>query len=207
MNYDTIIVELLSRVQSLETEMEYVKNEFALRFEEENEVIEDEVDDLEVFTRSQAREKAIEIITEKFPDYFAQKAKRNEGSGIKVSKSYTNRPLLIKFYHSKSFPDRSGNSEHGWHVVRIDEVLGNYVDLCMFSLVDLDGNWNYLIYDPNEIAMYNEDNRLNASNELHLYFSVQDGKAVEVREDTIDVTDHLNNWSIIERMDNGYRDE
>ena len=77
----------------------------------------------------------------------------------------------------------------------------------MFSLVDSDGNWNYLIYDPNEIGMYNEKNRLNAGNELHLYFSVQDGKAVEVREDTIDVTDHLNNWSIIERLDNGYRDE
>lgn len=207
MNYDTIIVELLSRVQSLETKMQYVENELALMYEEENEVVEDKIDEKETYTRSQAREKAIEIINEKFPDYFAQKAKRNEGSGIKVSKTYTNRPIIIKFYHSKSFPDRSGNSEHGWHVVRIDEVLGNYVDLCMFSLVDSGGNWNFFIYDPNEICDYNDKNRPNTGNELYLYFSVQDGKAVEVREDSIDVTDHLNNWSVIERMENGYREE
>ena len=198
MNYDTIILELLSRVQALESQMADVKAELAARCEEDgDDEIDEEIDGQEGYTRSQAREKAMEIIQKRFPNYVVDKASRKEGSGIKVFKPNTKRPVIIKFYHSKSFEHRSGNFEHGWHVVRIDDVIGTVIDLCMFSLVDASGNWNFFIYEPDEIGMYNEENRSSVGNVLHLYFSLQNGKAIEVREETIDVTDHLNNWDVL----------
>lgn len=195
MNYDKIILELLSRVQTLEGEMAELKLELASHYEE---YAGDEIEGQEEYTRSQARKKAMEIIQSKFPDYVVDKASRKEGSGIKVFKPDTKRPLIIKFYHSKSFEHRSGNFEHGWHVVRIDDVIGTVVDLCMFSMVDTNDNWNFFIFDPDEIGLYTEENRSSEGNVLHLYFSVKDGKAIEVREETIDVTDHLNNWDVLE---------
>lgn len=199
MNYDKIILELLSRVQTLESQMADVKVELAVRYEEDaDDENEEEVDGHEGYTRSAAREKAMEIIQKKFPDYLVDKASRKEGSGIKVFKPDTKRPVIIKFYHSKSFKHRSGNFEHGWHVLRIDDVIGTVVDLCLFSMVDAGGNWNFFIYEPDEIGIYNEENRSNVGNVLHLYFSVQNDKAIEVREETIDVTDYLNNWNVLE---------
>lgn len=73
-------------------------------------------------------------------------------------------------------------------------MVGTIVDLCMFSMVDSSGNWNFLIHDPGEIGMYYDENRSSDNEILHLYFTVNDGKATEVREKTVDVTNHLNNW-------------
>lgn len=67
----------------------------------------------------------------------------------------------------------------------------------MFSFVDSNANWNFFIYDPDEIGMYYEENCSSDNDILHLYFVVKDGKAIEVREDTVDVTDHLNNWDVL----------
>ncbi len=148
-------------------------------------------------TRSQAREKTIEVIQSKFPDYLVDKASRKEGSGIKVNKPDAKRPLIIKFYHSKSFEHRSGGFEHGWHVVRLHNVIATIIDLCIFSYVDSNANWSFFIYEPDEIGMYYDENRSSDNDILHLYFVVKDGKGTEVREKTIDVTDHLNNWNML----------
>jgi len=67
----------------------------------------------------------------------------------------------------------------------------------MFSYVDSNGNWNFFIYEPDELGMYNDENRSDNSEILHLYFTVKDGKAFEVREKTVDVSDHLNNWNML----------
>lgn len=196
MNYDRIILELLNRVQILEEQMAEVKAELSSRdddFEDEEENEQGE------FTRSQAREKAIKIIQSKYPNYLVEKASRKEGSGIKVHKPdpSSKRPIIIKFYHSKTFKHRSGEYEHGWHVVRLRDVLGTFIDYCMFSIVDSKGNWNFLIYEPSELGQYYEENRSSDNDILHLYFVVKDGKATEVRENTVDVSDHLNNWEIL----------
>ncbi len=194
-NYDKIILELLSRIQTLEKQVADIKSEYVLCDDDES----DDGDGKGDITRSQARARAIETIQDKFPDYFADVASRKEGSGIKVLKPDVGerRPIIIKFYHSKSFKHRSGSYEHSWHVVRLEDVLSTYVDLCLFSYVDSDDNWHYFIYDPNEIGMYRDENRSEDEQILHLYFVVKDGKALEVREESVDVTDHLNNWSML----------
>lgn len=99
MNYDKIILELLSRVQVLEEQMADVKTELASRDDYEEDANEGDYGHGDI-TRSQARDKAIEIIQSKFPDYVVDKASRKEGSGIKVHKPDAKRPLIIKFYHT-----------------------------------------------------------------------------------------------------------
>jgi hypothetical protein len=196
MNYDKIILELLSRVQVLEEQMADVKAELASRADYEEDIDEEDYDRGDI-TRTEARDKAIEIIQSKFPDYIADKALRKEGSGIKIYKPDAKRPLIIKFYHSKSFEHRSSSYEHSWHVVRLNDVIGTIIDLCMFSYVDSNGNWNFFIYEPDELGIYNKENRSGYSDILHLYFVVKDGKAYEVRENTVDVSDHMNNWDML----------
>ena len=198
MNYDRIILELMSRVQTLEEQMIEVKTELAFRTEEfEDEFIENEQGE---FTRSQARDKAISIIQRKYPDYLVEKANRREGSGIKVIKPDldSKNAIIIKFFHSKTYEHRTGSIEHGWHTVNLDEIIGTIFTYCLFSVADKNGNWNFFLYEPGELGMYSDENRSSKNNKiLHLYFVVKDGKASEVRENTIDVTDHLNNWDVL----------
>ncbi|MCL1819241.1 MAG: hypothetical protein FWG36_01145 [Oscillospiraceae bacterium] len=204
MNYEKIILELMGRIQDLEGSVKSLDQRLLL-VEEENVLNTDlETDGQGKFTRSQAREVTIEKIQEIFPDYFPSKASRNEGSGIKLSKPDSPRPLIIKFNHSRGYPlepglsDQSGDYERGWHIVRVSEVVGSIYDLCLFSMYDSDGNWNYFLFSPDELGIYNEENRQNHGDELWLYFSVQGNHAYELREGKIDVTNHLNNWKLIE---------
>lgn len=199
MNYDKIILELLSRVQILEEQMAEVKSELANRYDEHEDDDEEDVARQGEVTRSQAREKAIKIIQSKFPDYLVEKASRKEGSGIKVIKPDidSKRAIFIKFFHSKTYEHRTGAFEHAWHTVNLNDIIGTYIDYCMFSVLDKNGNWNFLIYEPDELGLYNEQNRSAKSELLHLYFVIEDGKAKEVRENTVDVTDHLNNWDVL----------
>lgn len=201
MNYDKIILELMSRVQILEEQMREVKGELQSykRDADYEDGFEESDNEQGEFTRSQARDKAIKIIQTKFPDYFVEKASRREGSGIKVIKSDTNsnKAIIIKFYHSKTYEHRSGGFEHAWHTVNLHEIIGTMYDYCLFSVADKNGNWNFFLYEPQELGEYRDENRSANSDLLHLYFVVKDGKATEVREKTIDVTDHLNNWDVL----------
>ncbi|MVX65737.1 hypothetical protein GKZ28_18825 [Clostridium chromiireducens] len=199
MNYDKIILELMSRVQNLEEQVADVKNELASRkYEEFEDDIDDYVNEQEEFTRSQARDKAMKIIQSKFPNYLVEKASRKEGSGIKIIKADKNskRAIIIKFYHSKIHEDKNG-LDHAWHTINLDEIIGTIYDFCLFSVVDKNGDWNFFIYEPDELGFYRDENRSTNSELFHLYFSIKDGKAVEIREKTIDVTDHLNNWNVL----------
>lgn len=199
MNYDKIILELLSRVQVLEEEMEKIRSNIVSK----KEISEDE--SLEVseegeYTRSQARNQAIKVIRSKYPDYIVEKAARKEGSGIKITRpdSESKRPIIIKFFHSKTHISKTiGDVDHAWHTVDLDDIMGTFIDICMFSVVDTKGNWNFLMYEPEELDIYNEANRSGKSGLLHLYFVVKEDKATEIRENTVDVRDHLNNWDIL----------
>jgi hypothetical protein len=83
-------------------------------------------------------------------------------------------------------------------LVRLDDVIGTIVDYCILSMVDSNDNWYFFIFNPEELGRYKEKHRSRSGSVLHLYFSVQDGRAFEVREDTVDVTEHLNNWDVLD---------
>lgn len=200
MNYDKIILELMSRVQELEEQMMDVKSEINSIKAIDNKIIEEPDEesesDSEEFTRSQARKKAMEIIEQRFPDHLVMKANRTEGSGIKILKSDISekRPVIIKFFHSKTYEHRSKTFEHAWHTVNLEEIIGTLYDFCLFSIADSNGDWHFLIFEPAELGIFRDENRSVDSDQLHLYFVVKDGVAKEVRENEVDVTDHLNNW-------------
>lgn len=199
MNYDKIILELMSRVQVLEEQMIEVKGELASqKYDEADDSVEEVDGESGEFTRSQARDKAMKIIQSKFPDYLVEKASRREGSGIKIVKSdaKANKAIIIKFFHSKTYEHRLG-FEHAWHTINLNEIIGTIYDYCIFSIADKNGDWNFLLYQPDELGMYRDENRSANSELLHLYFVIKDGKATEVRENTVDVTDHLNNWGVL----------
>lgn len=199
MNYDKIILELMSRVQVLEEKVTDVQSELkSLKDEVDEDLLEEDSGVAGDFTRSKARDKAMKMIQSKFPDCFVEKASRLEGSGIKIMKPDVGakRAVIIKFYHSKTYEHRSGY-EHAWHTINLEEIIGSIYDYCLFSVVDKNGNWNFFLYEADELGEYRDENRSADSNQLHLYFVVEDGKATEVREKTVNVTDHLNNWDVI----------
>jgi hypothetical protein len=198
MNYDRIILELMNRVQMLEEEVIEIKTKMTLIDNDSNDDPDEEGEEQDEVTRSQARDKAIIIINNKFPDYIVERASRKEGSGIKIHspKPNSKKPIFIKFYHSKVH--RTGDIEHGWHVVRLNDVRSTVIDFCLFSFVDSSGNWSYFLYEQDEVGMYYDEHRPNSNNDiLHLYFVVKNGRATEEREDKVDVTDHLNNWHVL----------
>jgi hypothetical protein len=201
MNYDKIILELLSRVQELEEQMEIV-NDKLLKLKTLNNNGEDidQGDTQGDITRTKAREEAMKIIRTKFPEYIVEKASRNEGSGIKIIKPgiEEERAIIIKFFYSKTYDKNSDGIEHAWHTVNLDDIIGSFIDFVMFSVVDKNGNSNFLIYKPSELGLYSEKYRSKPSEQLHLYFYIENDKAFEIRENKVDVSDHLNNWSVLE---------
>jgi hypothetical protein len=188
MNYDRIILELLDRVKALEDEVEEIQSVLE-NDDSEPQCLPD--NEQGSFSRKDARQRIMELIQEKFPDYKVSKARRNQGSGIIVNTP--RKTIVIKYYHSRTHEGRSG-IEHGWHRVHLDEIIGTIFNLCIFSTIDSKGNSNYFLYRPDELGKYAEDHRSTPNDILHLYFVVEDGKAMETREDPVDVSDHLNNW-------------
>lgn len=193
MNYDRIILELMNRVQVLEQQVAEIQASIG----DENPASQGAGDGSDV-SRSEARDKAMDSLRKQYPTYLVEKASRKEGSGIKLIKSQPGfeGAVIIKFFHSKMHGDPARGG-HGWHVVNVDEVIGTMIDFVMFSVVDLDGNWSFLIFKPSELGEYRDKHRSGDSEWLHLYFAVRDEKAVELREDVVDVTDHLNNWGVL----------
>ena len=194
----------MGRIQNLEETVAVLDQRLLLVEGDEDEQDESvNVTSQEKIARKQARQIAIDKIQELYPDYFVGTASRSEGSGIKINKGDALRPMIIKYYHSRVYRPGSGlasqpgDYEHGWHIVRINEVVGSIYDLCIFSMCDTEGKWHFFLFTPDEIGIYNDENRVNRRNELWLYFSVQGDTAYELREDKIDVTKHLNNWNVI----------
>ena len=91
MNYDKIILELLSRVQNLEEEIGAVKLKILAESDDET------FDEIGI-TRSEARDAAIKELQKRFPNYIVEKAPRVHGSGIQIHLPSRKQPHFIKFY-------------------------------------------------------------------------------------------------------------
>lgn len=186
MNYDKIILELLSRVQTLEEDVAILKSNQRNLSEE----IDPEFTEGDEMTRSQAREIAMSKLKTKFPSCVLTKATRAEGSGIKIAEAHSKETKLIKFYYSRTYD--SGSS---WYTIQLDEIK-EIVDYCLFAMYTA-GEWNYFIFNTDDLVKYSQKNREDQANKVHLYFTIENNKAYEVRENKIDITEHWNNWDII----------
>jgi len=195
-NYDKIIIELLDRIKNLETKVDRINEQINLKNEISTEVIEEK----NSITRSQARDKAMNEIMKRYPDYFVDRARREEGNGIKILTPYKggNTGVIIKFIYSKIYNNADGSKSY-WHKVNLDEVIGSYYSFVMFALMDENGLFNFFVFKPDELGIYRDNNRKKTDNPiLHLYFKINNNKAFEVREEKVDVTDKLNDWSVFD---------
>jgi hypothetical protein len=139
----------------------------------------------------------MKFIAEQLDSYKVLIANRSEGSGIKIVNMETNSIALIKIYHSKTVQNRSAGYEHGYHIVRLEELARKNPMFCLFSLVDLHDKWHFLVFNTADIFDY-YDRKKYDSDELQLYFSIQGNNAYELRGDEReDVTKHLENWEIL----------
>jgi len=199
MKYENVILELMSRIQNLEESIKKLDQRLAF-YETGDEVIKDNnygCINKSKYTRTDARNRAIEIIQNLFPDFKVEKAKRSDGSGIKIVNMETNDIRLIKLYHSKSVLNRSGGYEYGYHFVRLEELSKINPKFCLFSIIDIQGRWHFLIFNTADVFDYYEKKKYE-NYELQLYFSIQGDRAFELRgEEDENVTEHLENWKIL----------
>ena len=204
MNYEKIILELFGRVQELETNSALLEKRLALiesgSFGGDDEDENKEMTMQDKIKRSKARQDAMDIIKEMYKDrnYEPYVAKKDEGRGIRVDRLDDDDYLLIKFYHSKTFPRQSGKYESGWHVLDAEEVRrGNHYSLYLFSMVDTKGEMHYFMFTQQELLNYFLSHRESDLDDdlWRLQFSIQDGNAYELRETPIPITEHYNNWS------------
>lgn len=203
MNYEKIILELFGRVQELETTVSLFEQRLTA-IEGDNDVCNGSEENKKMtaqdkIKRSEARQNAMDIIREFYQDknYEPYVAKRNEGSGIRVDRLDDDDYLLIKFYHSKTFPRQAGKYDSGWHVVDAEEIRrGTHLSLYLFSMVDSAGEWHYFMFTQQELLDYFSNHREKEIDDdlWRLQFSVQDGVAYELREELNPVTEHYNNW-------------
>jgi len=202
MNYEKIILELMSRIQYLEEaieKLEYRVSQIDVIGDERS--TETEVNENTKYTRTDARNRIISRISEEYPDYSVERASRADGSGIRVINLETGDQYIIKYYHSKTVLNKTEGFEYGDHFIRVRELLDTYPKFCIFSLVDSSDRWYYFIYEIEELLQYHHD-RSQAKNDdvMHLYFSIQSDEAFITTGRDVgreNVSKHLDNWSIL----------
>lgn len=202
MNYEKIILELLSRIQNLEEIVGLHEKRFAHLddsgegLDEDDKEIE-EMSTQEKYKRNFARDRAIEILREQFPDHEVEKAKRVDGSGINMVNNETNDKLTIKFYFSKTAFNRTRGYEYGYYLVRLNSLALAKPKYCIFSMVDSNDAWSFIVLENEEIFKFYYERGENKNEELQLYIRVQDDRAFILLSDETEEVVQLDNWDII----------
>lgn len=192
MNYDTILVELIIRVKKLEEELNNLKQSV---YEDSTPVDRGGLEyDGKTFSRVQAREIAMEHLARLLPDYSVQKSTRQEGGGIKLVSRFDDvmAPVLIKFSYSKCHKKK--NEEHSWFTLQLSELEEN-IDFCIFAMLDTNEEWHYFILSREEVVGFCKTHHAPDGDKIHLFFTIEDGQAYEIRYDKINTSWCWNNWS------------
>lgn len=196
-NYDSIVVELLSRVKDLEQKVQFLEEEIkkptAQQVKAENEL--DEQDEEYKITRSVARQYVMDKIKKQYPILNVQKGTRATGSGIILtlnSGDHKGTSLNAKFYYSKSYEEFPG----GWHTVKQADLQNNNIDLHIFTVAHND-NYYTFTFTQEHLRQYVQQKKLDSSNQYYFYFHIVGGKQVESRDGERDVSYNYENWELI----------
>lgn len=194
MNYDAIILEMMSRVQTLEQKVKVL--------EEQNEkpgslVDEDgfEEQDRETkITRSVARQHVMDKIKKMYGYVDVQKGNRAKQADIILtvnSGENKGKELLGKFFYSKSFNDFPS----GWHTLKSSDLEKTYINFYVFTVSFEEKFYNF-IFSREEMKQYVLKKAKDSSDQYYFYFHVNDGKKVETRDDERDVETYFENWAL-----------
>ena len=202
MNYEKIILELMSRIQNLEEIVGLHEKRLALIDDcDENLDVDpgeaEEVSNQERYKRTDARDEAIRILSEKFPDHKVKKALREDGSGINMVDQETNDKLTIKFYFSKMAHNRTQGYEYGYYLVRLKELARVNPKFCLFSMIDSNDELSFIVLENEEMFKSYYEREHNEDDELQLYIRIQGDSAVVSFNDGSEEVIKLGNWDII----------
>lgn len=194
MNYETIILELMSRVQTLEQKvkvLEEQKENYEMLIEEDGF---EEQDRETKITRSIARQHVMDTIKRKYGYLDVQKGNRAKQADIILTVNTGDKKgkeLLGKFYYSKSFHDFPS----GWHTVKEADLEKNHIDFHIFTVSYENQFYNFL-FSHEELKQFVQKKSKDSSDQYYFYFHVNDGKKTENRDSERDVQFNYENWDL-----------
>lgn len=203
---DSIILELLSRVQKCEREIQVLnqridflnKNQPELNYSKKDldENIEDNSEDESFLTRGPARELIMKEMRKLIPNTTIRAANRSEGSGIFISGNSGDKK--IKMYHSRCY-DISSENVISWSGVQKNDVDYAY-DGYIFSIWCNKQLYVLLFTHKDLKNLISSTNKsYDTQEKYHFSFTVKPNLQVfETRgPEHVDVTYALDNYEII----------
>lgn len=225
MNYESVILELLSRIQILEKKVEVLelrdteeKNETSKEIELEDEQEQETVlENGKKISRSVARELAIHQLRHLNKDFAFEVANREDGSGIVAKSKDGKQKFIIKFLFSKSFVD--GNSvvsngerlPHSWHTLTREDVQNDKFDFFLFSCfvkedIHQGDPFKWFMFSKDEIRQYVKSKITDSTGKYHFYFVDDSGlsrsrglRIIETREEIQNVSEYYLKLELLNR--------
>lgn len=201
MSNEGIILELFSRVKSLEKKVTVLEDRLSNVGDEEegNDIptscvtTAQENDSLEKITRSVARQHVINRLNEANKDITAFKGNKAKGSGIVIqSKSNPNKELKAKFYYSKSHLEHVSS----WHTVGYKDITNDEIELHIFT-VSYNQEFYTFFFTSDELKGFISGKRSDNSDLYHFYFQYTNGRYIEVRDQEYNVSKYLDRWTLV----------
>ena len=197
MNYDSIILELMGRVQSLEQKVKSLEEQKGLIVEEIDDAFEEQDEEIKI-TRSIARQHAMDTIKKKYQYFEVKKGNRAKQADIILTVNageQKGKELLGKFYYSKSFHDFPS----GWHTVKEADLNKEHIDFHIFT-ISYENNFYSFLFTHEELKQFVEKKAKDSSDQYYFYFHVNGDKKTENRDGEKDVHFNYENWDMFSQM-------
>ena len=194
MNYDSIILELMSRVQTLEQQVKVLveQKEQAALLDEEDSF--DEQDQETKITRSMARQHVMDKIKETYGCFEVEKGNRTKQADIILTVNSGERKgdeLLGKFYYSKSFHEFPS----GWHTVKEADLEKEHLDFHIFT-VSFENKFYNFLFSHAELKQFVQNKAKDSSGQYYFYFQINGDKFIERRDGERDVQFYFERWDL-----------
>jgi hypothetical protein len=209
MSYESIILELMKRVQDLEGKVKELEGTVK-ELKGGNYIL--DAEDMETddssnmpkegneITRAIARDYIINRLKEENPQFDVRKANREQGSGIVLAKGPSIK-CKIKFMYSRSYVDNNSvlkNGErlpHSWHTLSREDIINRKFDAYIFTYVH-EGKYHSFMFTQREIEDYVKLKTADSAGNYYFYFVVNQDEKIETREDVQDVFEYYDRFKI-----------
>jgi hypothetical protein len=197
MNYETIILELMSRVQTVEQKVQILEEQnekYKILIEELKDKGFQEQEEENKVTRSVARQHAMDMIKKRYQYFDVEKGNRATRADIilTVNKGADEgKQLLGKFYYSKSHLDHVS----GWHTVKEVDLELDHLDFHIFT-VAYENEFYSFLFTHEELKRYVQKKVKDSSDQYYFYFQIVAEKKIENRDGERDVQFNFENWDL-----------
>lgn len=196
-SYEGVILELLTRIQSLEERVQHLERQSTKEPLISNEKIAPADDDkLNKITRSVARSHVMNRLTTENKDIVAIKGNKATGASIIIqSKKNPGKEIKAKFYYSKSHL----NHVSSWHTVSTADIQDDQIELHIFT-VSYNQDFHSYFFTTDELRDFVKGKRSDNAGLYHFYFHQVNGENVENRDQKYDVSKYYDRWALVSEM-------